>query len=965
VSHRLLLPHRMTKTIKAAFAFGFLGSCAAAQQYVISTFAGGPVSPQLVRTASLEYPSAVVADPTGAVYISSASLNSVFKLDPSGTIMRVAGDGSHSGYSGDGGPAITASMSLSEIGIASPGGLALDNAGNLFIADTGNHRIRRVSPSGAITTVAGTGHPGFFGDGGPAVNADLYLPVGIAVDRNGNLFVAERGNHLVRRISASGIITTVAGGASPEYNFYQGSSGQFVGDGGPATKATLIGPAGLAVDGAGNLFIADSYNNRVRMVGPDGIITTIAGSGAAGFSGDGASALNAQLSFPIGVALDATGNLLILQLGRVRKVSADGTITTIAGNSNAGFSGDGGPAISAGFRNPFAIATDSANNVYIADTGNNRVRKISPDGTIVTAAGGDVLALGDGGPATNAHLGPFAVAADGPGNVFISDMSHTSIRRVSPSGTITTVAGNGTSGFSGDGGLAINAQLSSPTALALDMAGNLFFADGGTRIRKISTDGTINTVAGNGTMGFTSGLGDGGPAISASLSGFVGGLAIDGAGNLFIADTNNGRVRKVSTDGMIRTVAGGGTNYDDGILATDTALDPWGIVVDDGGNLFIASRSASHVRKVSPSGIITTVAGKTDSFSMSGDGGPAIYALIPAPTGLALDHAGNLFIADNYIDDFGPQPCCDNRIRKISPDGIITTVAGVGVQGYSGDGGPATTAVLNGPTGVAVDAAGNVYVADYFNGVVRLLQPTGRSLLIGGVVNAASQQADTISPGEIVVVYGAGLGPAQLVQNQVSAGVLGTMLSGTTVSFGGIAAPILYTSATQVATVVPYGISGIQAQVVVTYLGNISNSFPIAVTQASPDFFTMNQQGWGQAASINAKDGTVNTASNPAKIGDYISLFATGEGQTSPVGVDGKLGSSTPATPILAVHVSVGGIPALVQYAGSVAGQVAGLMQVNIKIPDGVQPGGYVPIVISMGDSSSAADTVWIAVSAN
>jgi uncharacterized protein (TIGR03437 family) len=292
-------------------------------------------------------------------------------------------------------------------------------------------------------------------------------------------------------------------------------------------------------------------------------------------------------------------------------------------------------------------------------------------------------------------------------------------------------------------------------------------------------------------------------------------------------------------------------------------------------------------------------------------------------------------------------------------------VAGIDAPGYTGDGGPSNTAALNVPTGVAMDLSGNVYVADSANGVVRVLRPTGRSLLIGAVVDAASQSADAISPGKIVVIYGAGLGPAQLVRNRASGGVLGAALSGTTVSFNGIAAPILYASATQVAAVAPYGISGILAQVAVTYEGHVSNSFNVAVTAASPSFFTVNQQGWGQAAATNAANGSVNTAANPVKVGEYISLFVTGEGQTSPGGVDGKLGGSAPATPLLPVTVTIGGIRAMVQYAGSVAGQVAGLMQVNVKIPDGVQPGGYVPIVIQMGEAGGAPDVVWIAVSGN
>jgi trimeric autotransporter adhesin len=230
-------------------------------------------------------------------------------------------------------------------------------------------------------------------------------------------------------------------------------------------------------------------------------------------------------------------------------------------------------------------------------------------------------------------------------------------------------------------------------------------------------------------------------------------------------------------------------------------------------------------------------------------------------------------------------------------------------------------------------------------------------------VDAASQQADPISPGKIVVVYGAGMGPSQLVQNQPKNSQIRTELSGTTVSFNGLAAPILYTSATQVAALVPYALSGSAARVTVTYQGEVSADFTVLVATAAPNVFTFNQAGWGQAAGINASDGTVNTAAHPVKIGDYISLYATGEGQTAPGGVDGKLGS-TQTRPVLPVSVTVDGIPAFVQYAGGAPGQVAGLMQVNVQIPNGVQPGGYVPVVLQVGDRTSGT-AVWIAVSGN
>jgi uncharacterized protein (TIGR03437 family) len=261
-----------------------------------------------------------------------------------------------------------------------------------------------------------------------------------------------------------------------------------------------------------------------------------------------------------------------------------------------------------------------------------------------------------------------------------------------------------------------------------------------------------------------------------------------------------------------------------------------------------------------------------------------------------------------------------------------------------------------------VDGAGSIYVVDY--PVVRLLRPTNHAVLVGAVVDAASQRASPISPGKIVVIYGAGLGPAQLVQNQATNGLFSANAAGTTVAFNGIAAPIVYSSATQVAAIVPYSIGGASAQVTVTYGGDTSAGFSVPVAISAPGLFTLNQTGAGQAAAVNA-DGTINTAANPVKIGGYISLYATGEGQTSPAGVDGKVSSSVAPQPLLPVSVFVGGVQAVVQYKGGAPLEVAGLMQINVQIPQGVLPGGYVPVVLQVGDASTTPGAVWIAVSGN
>ncbi len=661
----------------------------------ITTFAGGGVGDGGPATkARLRYPSGVAVDAAGNLYIADTVNHRVRKVSTSGTITTVAGNGTQ-GFSGDGGSATNASL-------YGPAGVAVDTAGNLYIADTSNNRVRKVSTSGTITTVAGDGTQGFSGDGGSATNASLDNPYGVAVDTAGNLYIADSYNHRVRKVSTSGTITTVAGDGS----------GDFGGDGGPATNASLSSPYGVAVDTAGNLYIADSGNDRVRKVSTSGTITTVAGNGTQGFSGDGGPATNASLHTPAGVAVDTAGNLYIADSynHRVRKVSTSGTITTVAGDGTQGFAGDGGLATNADLSNPYGVTVDTAGNLYIADIYNDRVRKVSTSGTITTVAGNGAYGFsGDGGSATNASLyEPAGVAVDTAGNLYIADSYNHRVRKVSTSGTITTVAGNGTQGFSGDGGSATNASLYEPAGVAVDTAGNLYIADtSNNRVRKVSTSGTITTIAGTGSRWFS---GDGGLATNASLDNPAG-VAVDTAGNLYIADTSNHRVRKVSTSGTITTVAGNGSQEfsGDGGPATNASLySPYGVAVDTAGNLYIADYSNLRVRKVSTSGTITTVAGN-GSQGFSGDGGPASNASVYNPYGVAVDTAGNLYIADLY----------NLRVRKVSASGTITTVAGNGSQGLSGDGGLATNASLSNPSGVAVDAAGNLYIADSANNRVR------------------------------------------------------------------------------------------------------------------------------------------------------------------------------------------------------------------------------------------------------
>ena len=329
------------------------------------------------------------------------------------TITTFAGTGVP-GFSGDGGPAVQAQLNL-------PGDVAVDGAGNVYVADTNNHRIRKVDPSGTtatITTIAGTEESGFSGDGGAAVQAQLNLPHGVAVDGSGNVYIADTNNHRIRKVDPSGTTATIAG---------TGVSG-FSGDSGAAVQAQLNLPHGVAVDGSGNVYIADTNNHRIRKVDPSGTTATIAGTGVSGFSGDSGAAVQAQLNLPHGVAVDGSGNVYIADTNnhRIRRVDSSGTTTTIAGTGVSGFSGDGGAAVQARLNSPHGVAVDGSGNVFIADTNNHRIRRVDSSGTITTIAGTGVSGFsGDGGPAVQAQLYlPHGVAVDGFGNVYIADTNN-------------------------------------------------------------------------------------------------------------------------------------------------------------------------------------------------------------------------------------------------------------------------------------------------------------------------------------------------------------------------------------------------------------------------------------------------------------------------------------------------------------------------------------------------------------
>ncbi len=525
-----------------------------------------------------------------------------------------------------------------------PRGLYKDASGNIFIADGKNHKILRVDGSGIITTFAGTGDAGNTGDGAAATDARLNEPSDVYKDASGNVFIADTKNHKIRRVDGSGIITTVAG---------TGDAGDS-GDWGFAISARLNQPLGIYCDSS-YLYIADSKNHRIRSVKfTNQKIYPVAGTGIAGYSGDGGEAENCRLNEPHDIYKDSWGNLYIADTKnhRIRRVSAfSGNIYTVAGTGDAGDTGDGGDADEAELDEPYGVLRDSSFTVYIADTRNHKIRRVNIYGNISTFVGGE--GDGDGGAATLARLDqPHGIFKDTSGNLYIADTRHHKIRKVDTSGTITPVAGTGNAGNAGnEGDAATDVELNEPRGVFKDGSGNLYIADTQNhKIRKVDVSGTITTVAGTGNAGNAGNEGD--PAIAVELN-EPRGIFKDGSGNLYIADTKNYKIRKVDASGTITTVAGTGDSGDDGDGGPATAARlklPGDIFVDTNGNIFIVDLDASRIKVVNAlDNKIYPLAGIYDDPGDTADL-PAVEAKLEDPAGITMSSStyGNKRI---YISD--------------------------------------------------------------------------------------------------------------------------------------------------------------------------------------------------------------------------------------------------------------------------------------------------------------------------
>jgi uncharacterized protein (TIGR03437 family) len=886
---------------------------------------------------------------------------------------------------GDGGPGIQALLSF-------PYGVALDGNGNLYIADNLDNRVRKVVlATGVITTIAGTGGAGFSGDGGAAISAQVNGPGAVAADTAGNVYFTDVGNAVVRKVDVNGNISTIAG--------TEGLAGA-TGDGGPATKAQLGLHTGgsLAVDVAGNLYIADSFNSAIREVTvSNGNINTIAGTiGKNGHSGDGGPATSATLYYPFGVALDSSGNLYIADTfnNEIREVSATThNITTIAGSPSAGSTGDGGPPTAALLNSPFGIAVDTQGNVYIADFYNAEVRKITAGAspTISTIAGNVKMGAGlsgDAGLATSAQLnGPVSVAVSSADTIYIADLNNNRVRYVSQ-GLINELAG--ASHDQGDGGQATAALLYFPQTIAEDSAGNLYIADtDNNAVRKVTPAGIISTAASVGVPQ---------------------GVVIDGSGNLYV--TVGSRVIQVDTKGNKTLIAGSSSNTagfsGDGGPASAALLNtPQGLAMDSSGNLYIADSYNHRIREIS-GGNINTVAGSGGTClspcslgGFSGDGGPATSATLAFPYGVAIDSDGNILIADS-----------DNHcIRKVTK-GVISTVAGTGgKKGYGGDTGLATAALLDGPLGVAADAAGNFFIADSFNNVVRVVDGFGNINTIGGnnkvgfsgdggpgtsaeldkpwgilvdpnanvlfvdslnhrvreltttnplvpsaksVVNAASFVSGGVVPGGMATLFGSNLTSATGI-NLASGLPLATDLLKVQIKFNNTyAAPIFAVDSVngseQVNFQVPWELASVSS-VWLQVENNGSPSLPVQVPvlAAQPAVFAYNVGTTTFGVVLHANFQLADS-SNPVVGGETVLIYCTNLGAISPTLADGAPGTGAEIT-VATPTATIGGKNAPVSFHGTAPGFV-GLYQVNVQIPTGLASGNQ-PLGIAISGVSS------------
>ena len=661
--------------------------------------------------AEFSFPRSVAVDSSGNAYVADTRNHRVRKIDLSGVMSTLAGTG-RDGDEGDGGPA-------SEALLCFPAGVAVGPTGNVYVADTWNHRVRKIDPSGVISTLAGTGSRGYEGDGGPASEATLAYPMAVTADARGNVYVADSRNHRIRRISPEGVISTFAGTGT------RGNGG----DGGPAPQASLAQPSGVAADAAGNVYIADSENHRIRRVSPYGVISTFAGTGGRADEGDGGLASEATITYPVAVAADSEGSVYVVaqipgtRNNRVRRIDTAGGISAFAGVASEGYGGDGSLAAEARMSYPMGVVADAAGNVYIADALNARIRVVRPGFhiNVPLGASGESIALvvADGGVLT---LGGEQVPSGS--EVKTAKGTAYALTAASNGGVVATFLPETQRVSLAGGELTLTRAEDGSWRIGDDSVENghryvhagreyvLELADGTWKLAEYA----VETVAGTREV-----VAEGTQADSANLR-IPSDVTVGPAGNVYLVEWRGHRVRKIDVSGAITTLAGTGDwgFSGDGGPAVEAQLNhPFAIATDADGNVYVAERDGHRVRKIDSSGVITTFAG-IGGRGDGGDGGLATEMPLPRPLGVAVDSDGNVYVAAH------------NKVRRIDSSGVITTFAGTGDRGSAGDGGPAIAARLADPHGIAFDAAGSLYVADWDSNRIRKIDMAGVMVTVAG-----------------------------------------------------------------------------------------------------------------------------------------------------------------------------------------------------------------------------------------
>lgn len=641
----------------ARFAYsGYLAGDAAGNVYVadgsnqtirkitaageVSTVAGLAGTPPhfvdgLGVAARFNNPTGMAVHPDGSIYVADSHNHIIRKIDAGGRVTTFAGNTVFGSVDGTG----------SAARFNSPGDIAIAPDGTLYVCDTLNHTIRRITAAGVVTTIAGS--PGSTGwTDGTGNQARFTYPEGIEVDPQGNLYVADL--YGIRKVTPAGVVTTLAGAAQ-----------SYGGDDGTGDAARFDSPMGIAIDATGTAYVADTYNHTIRKVTAGGVVTTFAGlAGNAGIiDGTGQAA---RFQHPIGITFDSAGNLVVTSSNAIRRITTAGVVTTLAGlSSSRGAVDDTGTA--ARFNEPVGIAVDVDNNVFVSDAASHTIRKITPAGTVSTFAGlaGSAGSQNGTGSAARFHT-PFGLAVDASRNVFVADALNHSIRKITPLQAVTTFAGT-------------NGEFLYPGYVALDSAGNTYVSDDNHLIRKIASDGTVTTLAGqSGVAGSQDGTGTG------AAFHYPSGLAVDGAGNVYVADSANHTIRKITSAGVVTTLAGmaGFPGIADGTGTAARFNRPTGLAIDGAGNLFVTDAYSDRVRMVTAAGVVTTLT--TGLF----DANPA--ARLQEPYGIAIDGAGNLYVTDRY----------NHAIRKGSP--ALSDVATIdATTGYVGSARQLSTTTQN------------------------------------------------------------------------------------------------------------------------------------------------------------------------------------------------------------------------------------------------------------------------------